>query len=47
MTPDSALSWAGAREYWLGQAIEHWPDKRGWRDAVLRWYANLTELGLP
>jgi hypothetical protein len=47
MTPDSALSWAGAREYWLGQAIEHWPDKRGWRDAVLRWYANLTGLGLP
>lgn len=47
MTPDSALSWAGAREYWLGQAIEHWPDKRGWRDAVLRWYADLSGLGLP
>jgi hypothetical protein len=47
MTPDSALSWAGAREHWLGQAIEHWPDKRGWRDSVLRWYAGLTGLALP
>ena len=41
------MSWAGAREYWLGQAIEHWPDERGWRDAVLRRYAGLSGLGLP
>ena len=47
MTPDSALSWAGTREHWLGQAIDHWPDKRGWRDQVLRWYAGLTGLSLP
>jgi hypothetical protein len=47
MTPDSALSWAGTREHWLGQAIDHWPDKRGWRDSVLRWYAGLTGLQLP
>ena len=47
MTPDSALSWAGTRELWLGKAIEHWPDERGYRDAVLRWYAGLTGLDLP
>lgn len=47
LTPVSALSWAGTREHWLGQAIEHWPDKRGYRDALLRRYAGLTGLDLP
>ena len=46
MTPDSALSWAGARELWLGQAIEHWPDKRGFDEMFSPFYWEDVELSL-